>query len=237
MAVPSRPSFLSQSSTTRRAAAAAAPSSTPFPSLTRGSSNTSYSQASATPSTATVVPTWGPAPISHNSNPSVPSSDSNAMAAGAYKKKGLSLSLASISGDVSHGLSGNGLNGASGVEDARSGAGSNIHPLFNTWDVWFSHRNANSSNGGGNKKRDDGAATAGGKESREEWEGGVVKLGGFSSVSFSTPLQSQASPSDGSMFIFTDYVTIFPPFIIFFSCHPKKTQIYRSNLSILSSPS
>lgn len=234
MAVPSRPSFLSQSSTTRRAAAAAAPSSSPFPSLTRGSSNTSYSQASSTPSTATVAPTWGPAPISHHTNPSVPTSDSNVLTAGAYKKKGLSLSLASIHGDLSHGVSGNGLNGTSGVEDARSGAGHNIHPLFNTWDVWFSHRNANSSNGGGNKKRDDGAATAGGKESREEWEGGVVKLGGFSSVSFQCFLNVHLFPLPK---VRSNPLTIHVLFhrFHFFPPIQKKMQIHRSNLSILSS--
>jgi hypothetical protein len=50
------------------------------------------------------------------------------------------------------------------------------------WDVWFSHRSAGAGAKGGKKEE---AVKAAGKEkeSREEWEGGVVRLGGFSSVS------------------------------------------------------
>lgn len=50
-----------------------------------------------------------------------------------------------------------------------------IHPLQHTWEVWFSNRVAGQK--GANK--DDSKE----KESREQWETGVVKLGFFSSVS------------------------------------------------------
>jgi len=81
------------------------------------------------------------------------------------KKPGPSLSLA--------------LGGAAapGVDDS-------IHPLKYTWDVWFSQRQAGTKS---NKKDEKaGAPVQKEKESREDWEGGVVKLGGFSSVRPST---------------------------------------------------
>lgn len=60
-----------------------------------------------------------------------------------------------------------------------------IHPLKYTWDVWFAQRQGGTKGG----KKDEQGKTANNaqKESREDWEGGVVKLGGFSSVRQSQP--------------------------------------------------
>lgn len=125
----------------------------------RGNTSTfpSLSRGSSSIASQPVTPTWGPSPsIATSTETGLPS----------YKKK-LSLSLASVSNSF---------------EALASSSDDSIHPLFDTWNVWFSHRGANS-NGGKNNKREE-TITAGGKESREDWEGGVVKLGGFSSVSF-----------------------------------------------------
>lgn len=66
--------------------------------------------------------------------------------------------------------------GSNGVE------ATGLHPLKYTWDVWFSQRQGT---GKGGKKDAEGKAASGQKEkeSREDWEGAVVKLGGFSTVS------------------------------------------------------
>lgn len=60
-------------------------------------------------------------------------------------------------------------------------AAAGLHPLKYTWDVWFSQRQGATK---GAKKDADGKGAAGQKEkeSREDWEGGVVRLGGFSTV-------------------------------------------------------
>lgn len=72
---------------------------------------------------------------------------------------------------------------------SRGAAVDGIHPLKYSWDVWVSHRSVSAapapvkhSHG---KKEDAKAIGTPGKEkeSREDWEGGVVRLGGFSSVS------------------------------------------------------
>ncbi|GAA5891144.1 hypothetical protein JCM5296_004907 [Sporobolomyces johnsonii] len=69
-----------------------------------------------------------------------------------------------------------------------------IHPLKYTWDVWFSHRSG--SNKG--KKDEQGKAGQNGpvkeKESKEEWEEGVVKLGGFSSIESLHPFLAHLVP-------------------------------------------
>ena len=67
-----------------------------------------------------------------------------------------------------------------GHQDGSASAG--LHPLKYTWDVWFSQRQGAVK---GAKKDGEGKTAAGQKEkeSREDWEGGVVKLGGFSTVS------------------------------------------------------
>lgn len=80
----------------------------------------------------------------------------------ASRKKGPSLSFAASS------------------DGRNSSEASAIHPLQDTWNVWVSHRSVNGGKGG---KKDDQAKNSKEKESREEWEGAVVKLGGFSSVS------------------------------------------------------
>lgn len=127
-----------------------------FPSFqTRGSSTAVPTLASpAAPGGA-----WGvPAPTND-------AASTQQNAAAAHRKKGPSLSLALSSGEAERGA---------GAES--------IHPLKYTWDVWFSHRSAGA-NGGKNGKKEEAIKTGKEKESREEWEGGVVKLGGFSSVS------------------------------------------------------
>ncbi|GAA5956980.1 hypothetical protein JCM21900_006722 [Sporobolomyces salmonicolor] len=69
-----------------------------------------------------------------------------------------------------------------------------IHPLKYTWDVWFSHRSG--SNKG--KKDEQGKTGQNGtvkeKESKEEWEEGVVKLGGFSSIESLHPFLAHLVP-------------------------------------------
>ncbi|BGP41462.1 hypothetical protein JCM10449v2_005447 [Rhodotorula kratochvilovae] len=91
------------------------------------------------------------------------------------KKGGPSLSLAL----------GSSSNGAG--EDA-------IHPLKYTWDVWFSQRQPGMKS---NKKDETGKGavpTVKEKESREDWEGGVVKLGGFSSIESLHPFLAHLVP-------------------------------------------
>ncbi|GAA6015860.1 hypothetical protein JCM10207_008821 [Rhodosporidiobolus poonsookiae] len=71
-------------------------------------------------------------------------------------------------------------------------AAESIHPLKYTWDVWFSQRTAGNKGG----KKDDKANPSGHKEkeSREDWEGGVVKLGGFSSIESLHPFLAHLVP-------------------------------------------
>ncbi|TNY20999.1 eukaryotic translation initiation factor 4E-4 [Rhodotorula diobovata] len=88
------------------------------------------------------------------------------------KKGGPSLSLA--------------LGGSNGTAD------DSIHPLKYTWDVWFSQRQAGTKT---NKKDDKAGVTVQKeKESREDWEGGVVKLGGFSSIESLHPFLAHLVP-------------------------------------------
>ncbi|GAA6044650.1 hypothetical protein JCM8097_003128 [Rhodosporidiobolus ruineniae] len=97
----------------------------------------------------------------------------NVAAAAARKKSGPSLSL---------GRGGNAANGSA-----------ELHPLKHTWDVWFSQRTAGNKNV---KKDEQGKAVNGEKlkESREDWEGGVVKLGGFSSIESLHPFLAHLVP-------------------------------------------
>ncbi|GAA5826980.1 hypothetical protein JCM3770_005068, partial [Rhodotorula araucariae] len=94
------------------------------------------------------------------------------------KKGGPSLSLAVGSSSLA----------ANGASDE------SIHPLKYTWDVWFSQRQAGTKS---NKKDEQGKAAALAqkeKESREDWEGGVVKLGGFSSIESLHPFLAHLVP-------------------------------------------
>ncbi|GAA5998427.1 eukaryotic translation initiation factor 4E [Rhodotorula paludigena] len=67
-----------------------------------------------------------------------------------------------------------------------------IHPLKYTWDVWFAQRQGGTKGG----KKDEQGKTANNaqKESREDWEGGVVKLGGFSSIESLHPFLAHLVP-------------------------------------------
>ncbi|KAM0786487.1 hypothetical protein ACM66B_001945 [Microbotryomycetes sp. NB124-2] len=115
---------------------------------------------------------WGStAPSNTSQGSDLISNGSPTSAAG--RKKGPSLSLA---------LSAN-----------EAGDHAEIHPLKYTWDVWVSHRSANSK---GNKKDETTAGTKPGKEkeTREEWEGAVVKLGGFSSIESMFPFLAHLTP-------------------------------------------
>ncbi|KAK4049160.1 hypothetical protein OIV83_004321 [Microbotryomycetes sp. JL201] len=101
------------------------------------------------------------------------SSNSSPTGAAAARKKGPSLSLALSANEGDH---------------------AEIHPLKFTWDVWVSHRSANSK---GNKKEEAtavGAKPGKEKETREEWEGAVVKLGGFSSIESMFPFLAHLTP-------------------------------------------
>ncbi|GAA5873207.1 hypothetical protein JCM8547_006815 [Rhodosporidiobolus lusitaniae] len=118
----------------------------------------------------------------------------SAAATAAQKKKsiGPSLSLA---------------NGRNSLNDAAASGG--LHPLKYTWDVWFSQRMA------GNKgKKDEQGKSAGGqkeKESREDWEGGVVKLGGFSSIESLHPFLAHLVPPSALPGSLNSTHTIFSP--------------------------
>ncbi|KAK4046334.1 hypothetical protein OIO90_006592 [Microbotryomycetes sp. JL221] len=73
-----------------------------------------------------------------------------------------------------------------------------IHPLKHTWDVWVSHRGA-SNNKANSHKKEEGGTQPGQKpgkekETREEWEGAVVKLGGFSSIESMFPFLAHLTP-------------------------------------------
>ncbi|GAA5943513.1 hypothetical protein JCM3775_001380 [Rhodotorula graminis] len=75
---------------------------------------------------------------------------------------------------------------------AAPGVDDSIHPLKYTWDVWFSQRQAGTKS---NKKDEKaGAPVQKEKESREDWEGGVVKLGGFSSIESLHPFLAHLVP-------------------------------------------
>lgn len=156
MATSSRSSFISSNTNSRRG-------------------GTSFS--SPTPSIQPrAVPSWGPSPSSIATSAENASTPISSLT---YKKK-LSLNLTSITNNSFESLSGFNEDNGSGTGSGSSNSNS-IHPLFNTWDVWFSHRNANSNGGNkNNNKREDASQV--GKESKEIWEEGVVNLGGFSSV-------------------------------------------------------
>ncbi|SCV70414.1 BQ2448_1808 [Microbotryum intermedium] len=155
----------------------------------------SSQQPSSTPSQASSARTpgaWGTASsTSFASNPasSTTINSTSATAETTRKSSGPSLSLGT----------------AAQSTYADSSDDTSIHPLKYTWDVWFSHRSGGTT-AGKNTRKDAAAAAAAAsaaasaavaaeaaattpvkpgkeKESREEWEGGVVRLGGFSSVS------------------------------------------------------
>ncbi|GAA5864997.1 hypothetical protein JCM3774_003933 [Rhodotorula dairenensis] len=99
------------------------------------------------------------------------------------KSGGPVLSLANGTGAAA-----NGHDGA-----AAAAAAGGLHPLKYTWDVWFSQRQGATK---GAKKDAEGKGAAGQKEkeSREDWEGGVVKLGGFSTIESLHPLLAHLVP-------------------------------------------
>ncbi|GAA5984182.1 hypothetical protein JCM11641_005141 [Rhodosporidiobolus odoratus] len=83
-----------------------------------------------------------------------------------------------------------------------------LHPLKYSWDVWFSQRAAGTKN-----KKDETKAGAGGKEkdSREDWQGGVVKLGGFSSIESLHPFLAHLVPPSALPSSLHSSATIFRP--------------------------
>ncbi|BGP17733.1 hypothetical protein JCM10213_005314 [Rhodosporidiobolus nylandii] len=114
------------------------------------------------------------------------------FAAAARKKTGPSLSLA---------LGGSGS----------AGEASELHPLKFSWDVWFSQRAAGNKN---NVKKDEQGKPVIGqkeKESREDWEGGVVKLGGFSSIESLHPFLAHLVPPSALPASLNSSHTIFTP--------------------------
>jgi hypothetical protein len=90
----------------------------------------------------------------------------------------LGETVGGAAGSAKKKTSGPSLSLASGKHS--SSESSELHPLKYVWDVWFSQRMAGNKGG----KKEEGKVVNGvkEKESREDWEGGVVKLGGFSSV-------------------------------------------------------
>ncbi|GAA5830060.1 hypothetical protein JCM3766R1_006753 [Sporobolomyces carnicolor] len=92
---------------------------------------------------------------------------------GAKKPSGPSLSLA---------LNSPPLDGATATQP--------IHPLKYTWDVFFSHRSGSQK---ANKKEEAKQNGTGGVQ-KEEWEEGVVKLGGFSSIESLHPFLAHLVP-------------------------------------------
>ncbi|SCZ87702.1 BZ3500_MvSof-1268-A1-R1_Chr2-2g05168 [Microbotryum saponariae] len=170
--------FSQPASTTRRREAS-------FPSL--GSSQQQPSSTASQTTSARAPGAWGTAssaPLASSAaNSTTPNSNSATIAEVTRKSSGPSLSLGTA---------------AQGTH-ADSNDDTSIHPLKYTWDVWFSHRSGGTT--AGKNTRKDGAAASAvttaaaaaeaaatpvkpgkEKESREEWEGGVVRLGGFSSI-------------------------------------------------------
>ncbi|GAA5983974.1 hypothetical protein JCM5350_001811 [Sporobolomyces pararoseus] len=98
----------------------------------------------------------------------------NGDKAGAKKSAGPSLSLALNSPPL----------------DGSSSSQSSIHPLKYTWDVFFSHRSGSQK---ANKKEEAKQNGTGGVQ-KEEWEEGVVKLGGFSSIESLHPFLAHLVP-------------------------------------------
>ncbi|GAA5840000.1 hypothetical protein JCM11251_006584 [Rhodosporidiobolus azoricus] len=89
------------------------------------------------------------------------------------------------------------------------GASTQLHPLKYSWDVWFSQRMAGNK---GNKKEEGKTATGQKeKESREDWEGGVVKLGGFSSIESLHPFLAHLVPPSSLPGSLNSTHTIFSP--------------------------
>lgn len=121
---------------------------------------------------------------------------------GAKKPSGPSLSLA---------LNSPPLDGATATQP--------IHPLKYTWDVFFSHRSGSQK---ANKKEEAKQNGTGGVQ-KEEWEEGVVKLGGFSSVSrahvptvelaLTVPMTRTATDRIASPFPRPSRSTFGPPFL------------------------
>ncbi|KAI5474349.1 translation initiation factor eIF-4E [Pseudohyphozyma bogoriensis] len=87
---------------------------------------------------------------------------------------------------------------------------SEVHPLKYTWDVYFSHRSAGQ-NKGQQKKEDQSVKPGKEKESREEWEGAVVKLGGFSSIESLHPFLAHLTPSSSLPASVASSVHLFSP--------------------------
>lgn len=71
-----------------------------------------------------------------------------------------------------------------------SSSSPSIHPLKYTWDVFFSHRSGSQK---ANKKEEAKQNGTGGVQ-KEEWEEGVVKLGGFSSIESFHPFLAHLVP-------------------------------------------
>lgn len=135
--------------------------------MSRSSTLSHSSQPRRNQSAFPALQTRGSSTISASSSANDTASPTSAVGTASFaslasRKKGPSLSF------------------AANIEGRTNGEASAIHPLQDTWNVWVSHRSVNGGKGG---KKDDQAKTAKEKESREEWEGAVVKLGGFSSVS------------------------------------------------------
>ncbi|GAA5888531.1 hypothetical protein JCM6882_008987 [Rhodosporidiobolus microsporus] len=97
------------------------------------------------------------------------------------------------------------LGGMGGAEPSTQ-----LHPLKYSWDVWFSQRMAGNKV---NKKDEQGKAVNGQKEkeSREDWEGGVVKLGGFSSIESLHPFLAHLVPPSSLPASLNSTHTIFSP--------------------------
>jgi hypothetical protein len=92
------------------------------------------------------------------------------------------LSIKSLSGSPSDHIGGAG--GATALTN--NGATLGIHPLKYSWDLSVSHRSSATIERKSNNtsaKKDDASGKE--KETREDWEGAVVRLGGFSSVRLS----------------------------------------------------
>ncbi|GAA5926958.1 eukaryotic translation initiation factor 4E [Sporobolomyces koalae] len=95
-----------------------------------------------------------------------------------YKKAGgpsLSLALNSTPQDV-------------------SANGQTIHPLKYTWDVFFSHRSGSQKANKKEEAKNGGGQNGPGGVQKEEWEEGVVKLGGFSSIESLHPFLAHLVP-------------------------------------------
>ncbi|GAA5895624.1 eukaryotic translation initiation factor 4E [Sporobolomyces salmoneus] len=127
-----------------------------------------------------------------STRPSLQTSNSSSSRRGGFQTRGSSTVASSQSSSRQNG--GSKKSGGPSLSLALNSPpldGTNsIHPLKYTWDVFFSHRSGSQK---ANKKEEAKQNGTGGVQ-KEEWEEGVVKLGGFSSIESLHPFLAHLVP-------------------------------------------